>query len=571
MDTRSNLLILLALAAAGCEVSVDVDPMMKMPPVAGSPAPDPVRPPAIGGGQAPKPTKPNPEPNQNPTPTPTPTPTPDPAPKPAKKPLPDADLYAFERSPEPLKFVVHGKSVGGSTVTLYQLGSGCSTKLARQITKANGEVSIDLTDFHAEDERGFEARVSKQGSADSSCKAYPDFFAKAEERNAAPTQPNLLATDPASGSDANDLTLSFETSPGIENVLVFNNSTDCSGLPFAEIDDPQAVDGVYHVPFHVVDNSTNQLTVVAEKHGKRSACSNVVEYVEQSAVPEPPQAPTVGRIYPEPKSLYGYQIPGQAAPGDVIKFFEFPDCSGRDFTRIVSTFVTGAFTAWIDVPPHSDIPALGFQVTRGDLVMCEELPADINTSAWNLLSFDPVQRTRLHDASLDMVVSGTGRGGRIEAYLDDNCGGSGRPAVAESEISDVLPFAWSVTFNYDRFISKYASFRVTGTSDGARMEEPMCIITQHLFEMPTSNELPIAAVSVAAEKADALTFLVAVDRGAEDANYYVNLARDENCSDLVFRGAVKADYSVDLPKDTNQLYSYTESEDFQRSPCTKVY
>jgi hypothetical protein len=217
---------------------------------------------------------------------------------------------------------------------------------------------------------------------------------------------------------------------------------DCPGEPFAGHDTIVINTVGYNVRLHVEDNTSSEFSVATEQGGVRSPCSEPQPYVEKTEEPLPATGTTVGLIHHEPGSLYGFQIAGQARSRRHDQNLRWSGVTGNDLTRVVSTFNSGAFVAWIDVPNHTHLRSLGLQTTHEDVVTCQDLPADIATSDDINLQIDPIVRTRRDDASVDVTLSGTAHAKDLEVYLGEGCTGD---AVASTTVSTADPSSSSAS------------------------------------------------------------------------------------------------------------------------------
>jgi hypothetical protein len=549
MLTRSTCLILLGLAAAGCQARFEA-PEGWLQGAAGS-----MPPPEQDAG----PEQPPEGPEQGPAIDMGGT---DVGSKPKPETLPRPEIDSYEVNPAKGTLTLRGKTVAGADVKLYREGSGCKQQLGKQTVSKSGAVSLTVDDFRDSKTKGFEVLVAMNDKT-SKCESY--LFKNVKELNPAPAKPTIVEADPPSGSDFNDVRLGFETTGDFDQVLVFNNSTKCEGEPARTYKKGVHERGLYFASIAIADDTTNELTIATVLNGKRSPCSNVFVWVEKSETPVP--GPYVTTVVPEPGSIFGYQIAGQLPPGATAKFFDDQACNGKDLTRNITVHATGAFTAQIDVPHNTQLPSLGFQVIEGNEVRCEYAAASIDTRDENTLQIEPVSRTRVDDASVDVALRGTAHGSTITAYFSDTCDGD---AVSTTEISRALPYEWSLSFNHHGWHPQGLSFLLTGVRTSNGIEE-LCIAKPTLLQLATNPSLPMATVTMEQDEGETERFLIVVPKPSDDVSFYVNLAYDASCTNTVFRGAVKADYLVSLPKPITELYGYTENDAFERSPCAKLY
>jgi hypothetical protein len=297
-----------------------------------------------------------------------------------------------------------------------------------------------------------------------------------------------------------------------------------------------------------------------------------VQDADAGPPPEPPASPPkptpesyVNEFTVNAGSLFTFLTSGYAAYPHKIAFFDQPDCTGNDLLTFTRNDHSGRFQAAIEVPPDTRLSSLGFQIKQGEAVTCLAVPVDISTYDFDMLKFDPVSRVRQDDASIDVTLSGTGRGKSIEAFFGDRCEGT---LIAAGGI-DELSGAWSLPFHWNEWEAKGMAFRLIGSG----LDEERCIVAPWLplLEIADYGVLPNPKVELHQDHGDSLEFLVSVPERQDDKNYYVNISYEYGCDHPVFQGAPHADYLVTLAAPVDALYGYTVGEDYQRTECIKLF
>jgi hypothetical protein len=535
MATRSTVLAFLALAAVGCEAHVELPgPHLN---IAGRTAPTPPVPPSPGPDAGPPPTPPSPQKLATPT------------------------FESYEAKSDS-KLILRGTAEPGAEVAVHYLGTDCDYELATTTASESGDFIITVDDIRLNGYAGFEAQawLGKRASA---CQTYPDFFETTVELDPAPAKATeLTLTLPSSTG----MTLAFKASEDLDRVLVFNHSDQCEGEPLLSKEQPVMTDGRYVFRmFHIPEPLKVRLTVATEKNGKRSACSDAIEHEMEAPPPAPTWQMRVDAFTPVPNGIYLFQANGSAPYPDDVKFFDQPDCSGNDITRHMTKYQSDGFNAWIDVPPNTYLSTLGFQVTHEGEPHCQAVPVDISTFDDDILHIDPIARARRDDASIGVTLTGTVRGATVEVFLGEEC--SGTP-VASADASTSLPYDWSLAFEWHEWLSHVVAFRIAGSHFQER-----CIVKGDFIGLPYAEigTLPDPVGRLQTDMGNSLEFYFGFENRPSDANYYVNISYESDCSNPIFRGAPKADYLVTLPAPVAAIYGYTVSEDYQRAGCVKLY
>jgi hypothetical protein len=465
---------------------------------------------------------------------------------------------------------IYGYTTPSTAVSLYGFNDGeCvqSLRLGEATSDAAGNLSIVIPDIR-NDSSTFEAKITRDKH--SRCYIFGHFLVAAPNGLAAP---EFQALVPASGADANDVSLHGVARPaeGMQLLLFENNA--CTEDPIQIVDHTSESELVFEA--HVPDDSTTTFYMQARKGRRLSPCSDPIVYIEDSS----PLAVAVERAAARPGYFYQYDVRGKAARGALVTFFLQDGCEGDELPSATVTTDDGSFESVITMP--ADARALIFSVLAEDAAFhkrrCVRFENLDPLNRYYPINVESIVKTRTNmgpdEAPVfryDATLNGSLRYGlSVEAFNDYGCQGTPYPAtfVADSAL-------WSASFRYD-YLNLGLSVRTTDRDNQTVCQSVGSLADELDAAIPTpfgiSNVIPADPADPAAGQVVELQ--VSYEPLDPAARYTVHLSTSATCEDEISPGTSDiAPALLRLPLSAAfDYYGYLLSGEFRRSECALLF